>query len=137
MNVGVSIKNIGTYLKSSLGRSISGSTEGNLKNFNNLNLKQSSQNYKINTSPSSQVAMHQNGNNADRRHSTTLIHRHSNPAGSLTNLSSSIAASNTNGTAAATLRRHQTTVLSSSPSSTSAATTAATDAALPRIKINT
>jgi hypothetical protein len=74
LNVGVSIKNIGNYLKSSISRA----NPENLKSFNSLNIKT---NPKTN---SSTATSNGNGILTDSnkvRNSANLQHRHSNPTG--------------------------------------------------------
>ena len=77
LSVGVSIKNIGNYIKTSVSRN---NPEG-LKSFNSLNIKTTS-NLK-NPNPSANIY-------SDKaRKSATLVHRHSNPSSSLSNNHSS------------------------------------------------
>lgn len=71
LSVGVSIKNIGNYLKTSVSRN---NPEG-LKSFNSLNIKTTTSNLKNN--PSTNIYSEKG------RKSATLVHRHSNPSSSL------------------------------------------------------
>lgn len=120
----MSIKSIGTYLKSSLSK---GGAE-NLKSFNSLNIKPGTPTatYKISSSPSPV------GPEPSRSRQSTLVHRHSNPAGSLVNLTSSSPAPNVINPSG-TLRRQPS---SSTAASTPISAESPTNAALPRIKIN-
>ena len=82
MSVGVSIKNIGNYIKTSVSRN---NPEG-LKSFNSLNIKTTTSNLKTpnNNNPPSNIY------SSDKsRKSATLVHRHSNPSSSLSNNHSS------------------------------------------------
>lgn len=77
LSVGVSIKNIGNYIKTSVSR---GNPEnGGLKSFNSLNIKTTSNNLKTNPS-TNHIYSSDKG-----RKSATLVHRHSNPSSSLSN----------------------------------------------------
>ncbi len=77
LSVGVSIKNIGNYIKTSVSRN---NPEG-LKSFNSLNIKTAS-NLKT-PNPSTNIYSDKG------RKSATLVHRHSNPSSSLSNTHSS------------------------------------------------
>jgi hypothetical protein len=67
MNVGVSIKNIGNYLKTSLSRNTPDSA---LKALNNLNIK---------TNSSPVPSNYKNEKGLKRNLNSSLMHRHSNP----------------------------------------------------------
>ena len=85
MNVGVSIKNIGSYLKTTVSKQ---NTESNLKTFNSLNVKTNLKNA-LSSPAQSTASNYQNSNvNTDlvkNRNSSNLVHRHSNPNPSFTN----------------------------------------------------
>lgn len=119
----MSIKNIGTYLKSSLNKNGS----ENLKSFNSLSIKPT-QAYKL-SSPMNTASP--NGGELIRTRQSNLVHRHSNPVSnysSATNLNGSLAISNTNANLKARLQQ---TVAAAASIPDSPAN------ALPRIKINT
>ncbi len=112
LNVGVSIKNIGNYLKSTISRN--NNNPENLKSFNSLNIKtNSSNNTKANSSTTNGVLTDSN----KVKNSANLQHRHSNPGGSTIHTSS--------GLASAKSRAMQQNPLSDNPAN-----------ALPRIRIN-
>ena len=121
--MGVSIKNLGNYLKSSITRNSADA----LKTFNSLNIKPTS-NYKLNQTNSSANSTQINETTMNSqtavkaRQSASLTHRHSNPGSSYSNASTNPSSfkSRMNG-------NYQ----------QSAASTIANDAsALPRIRIN-
>lgn len=131
----MSAKSMGTYLKSSLSK---GGAE-NLKSFNSLNIKPSMQAaYKQLSSNSPSPSNHTNGTNGNESHgsrgrhssTTTLVHRHSNPAGSLVNL---VGSSPSPSSSSNLKQRLQSATAVSTP--ITAADSPAN--ALPRIKINT
>ncbi len=101
MNVGVSIKNIGNYLKSSITRT--SNAETNLKSFNSLNIKTKSSTTTTasngNNSGSSAAGNTTNGMSTSNsngvltestkvKNSANLQHRHSNPTGGTVHLTS-------------------------------------------------
>lgn len=124
-------KNIGTYLKSSLSKA--GGAE-NLKSFNSLNIKPSAHAaYKISQSPTQTGGGGSESNSRSRQ--STLVHRHSNPVGSLANLVGASSPS-PNLTNANHLKQRLQSAAATTVSTAIAGESAATNA-LPRIKINT
>lgn len=133
LNVGMSGKNIGTYLKSSLSKA--GGAE-NLKSFNSLNIKPSAHAaYKISQSPTQTTQTTGGGESNSRSRQTTLVHRHSNPVGSLANLIGASSPS-PNLTNANHLKQRLQSAAATTVSTAITGESAATNA-LPRIKINT
>lgn len=132
--MGVSIKNIGTYMKSAM--TTSTNPESTLKSFNSLNIKPSS-GYKSNfSSPVSTTTAtgtaNANANNqttdsaSKPRQASNLVHRHSNPISSYSTSSNPNSAMSMTVSNAAKSRALQQTPNSLNDS-----------AALPRIRINT
>jgi hypothetical protein len=77
LNVGVSIKNIGNYLKSSFSRT----TPETIKSFNSINVKPSSAYNKANAISTPNNVLLAN-DSKPKQAAANLVHRHSNPIGS-------------------------------------------------------
>jgi len=126
LNVGVSIKNIGNYLKSTISRSSNNNNNPeSLKSFNSLNIKtNSSNNTKTNSSTTNNNGV-LTDSNSKVKNSANLQHRHSNPGGSTIHHHNQHTSSGLASAKSRAMQQQNSNPLSDNPAN-----------ALPRIRIN-